>query len=165
MRQWWEALADRERRILLIGGGLALLMLWFGALYAPLREARDDWRRRAEAADTALRWMQAAAAELQRRPAVPARVDDRRSLLARIDEGARSAGLGTSLLRVEPLTNGRVRVQLQAAPFDQAVAWLQPLRQQGVQVEELSVQRSTGVGLVDARITLSEPSGSVSGTP
>jgi type II secretory pathway component PulM len=60
------------------------------------------------------------------------------------------------LLRVEPLSAARVRVQLQAAPFDQTVDWLQPLRQQGVRVEELSLQRSSGVGLVDARITLSE---------
>jgi general secretion pathway protein M len=157
MMRWWEGLADRERRLLLVGVGLALLMLWFGLLFAPLRESRDTWRQRAEAADGALRWMQAAAAELARRPAAPALVADRRSLLARVDEGARTAGLGSTLLRVEPVANGRVRVQLQAAPFDQTMDWLQPLRAQGVQVEELSLQRSTGVGLVDARLTLVAP--------
>jgi type II secretory pathway component PulM len=103
--------------------------------------------------------MQRAASELQRRPQPAAQVQDRRSLLARIDEGARSAGLGSALLRVEPLSGARVRVQLQAAPFDQTVDWLQPLRQQGVRVEELSLQRSSGVGLVDARITLAESAG------
>lgn len=157
MRRWWETLAERERRLLQAGALLTLLMLWFGLLYAPLREARDAWRQRAEAADAALLWMQAAAAELARRPAAPAAAVDRRSLLARVDEGARSAGLGTSLLRVEPLANGRVRIQLQAAPFDQTMDWLQPLRSQGVRVEELSVQRSSGAGLVDARITLAGP--------
>lgn len=158
MRRWWQGLAERDRRMLLVGGGLALLMLWYGALFAPLREARDDWRQRAEAADASLRWMQAAAAEVARRPQPVIRVEDRRSLLARVDEGARSAGLGTALLRVEPLANGRVRLQLQAAPFDQLVGWLQPLRSEhGVRVEELSVQRSSGVGLVDARVTLAGP--------
>lgn len=157
MKAWWQGLAQRERRLLLAGSALAALMLWFGALFAPLQEARDAWRERAEAADASLRWMQAAAGELGRRPQGPALVADRRSLLARVDEGARSAGLGTSLLRVEPLSNGRVRVQLQAAPFDQLVDWLQPLGAQGVRVEELSVQRSSGVGLVDARITLAGP--------
>ncbi|MCK7592783.1 type II secretion system protein GspM [Pseudomarimonas salicorniae] len=159
MRAWWQGLAERERRLVRFGAGLALLMLWFGLLFAPAREARDQWRQRAESADAALRWMQAAASQLSARPAAPAALDDRRSLLARVDEGARSAGLGTSLLRVEPLANGRVRIQLQAAPFDQTMDWLQPLRAQGVQVEELSVQRSTGVGLVDARITLAAPGG------
>lgn len=157
MRSWWAGLAPRERRLLRAGSALALVMLWFGVLFAPLRDARDAWRQRAEAADASLRWMQAAAVELGTRPQGPALVLDRRSLLARIDEGARSAGLGTSLLRVEPLANSRVRVQLQAAPFDQLVDWLQPLGAQGVQVEELSIQRSTGVGLVDARITLAGP--------
>ncbi len=157
MKAWWQGLAPRERGLLLAGSVLALLMLWFGALYAPLKEARDAWRERAEAADVSLRWMQAAAGELARRPQAPALVADRRSLLARVDEGARSVGLGTALLRVEPLSNGRVRVQLQAAPFDLLVDWLQPLGEQGVRVEELSVQRSSGVGLVDARITLAGP--------
>lgn len=145
--------------MLLAGGLLALLMLWFGALLAPLREARNVWHQRAAAADVAWVWMQAAATELQRRPAQAPASTDRRSLLARIDGGARRAGLGSTLLRVEPLANGRVRVQLQAAPFNQTMDWLQPLRAEGVRVEELSVQRASGVGLVDARITLAANGG------
>jgi general secretion pathway protein M len=85
-------------------------------------------------------------------------VADGRSLLARVDEGARQAGLGPVLLRVEPLSAGRVRAHFQAAPFDQLMDWLQPLgSQHGVRVEELSLQRAAGVGLVDARLTLVQP--------
>ena len=56
------------------------------------------------------------------------------------------------------LAAGRVRAHFQAAPFDQLMDWLQPLgRDHGVRVEELSLQRAAGVGLVDARLTLVQP--------
>lgn len=157
MRAWLERRDARERRVLALGGLLVLVMLWWAGLYLPAREARDRWHQRAVAADAAHAWMQVAAAQAGGSlPATVTAMDDRRSLLARVDEGARAAGLGPSLLRVEPQGNGRVRVQFQAVPFDALVDWLQPLRASGVRVEELSLQRGSGVGLVDARLTLAE---------
>lgn len=158
MSDWWRNLAERERRLLAGGALAALLMLGYGFVWAPLHDARDDWRRRAEAADASLQWMRAAVDRLAQQPLRSAPVADGRSLLARVDEGARQAGLGAVLLRVEPLAAGRVRAHFQAAPFDQLMDWLQPLgREHGVRVEELSVQRAAGVGLVDARLTLVQP--------
>jgi general secretion pathway protein M len=158
MKDWWLGLAPRERRLLGGGGLLALLMLGYGLVWAPLQDARNDWQRRAEAAEASLQWMRVAVERLAQQPLRAAPVADGRSLLARIDEGARQAGLGPVLLRVEPLAAGRVRAHFQAAPFDQLMDWLQPLaRDHGVRVEELSLQRAAGVGLVDARLTLVQP--------
>ena len=82
---------------------------------------------------------------------------DNRSLLARVDGGAREAGLGGVLLRVEPVSERQVRVYFQGAPFDRLMEWLQPTAQRfRIRVDELSIQRADGVGLVEARMTLSE---------
>lgn len=156
MNDWWQRQSPRDRRVLGVGGVIGLLLLGYSLLWEPLSTQRDLWRSRAIAADQALLWMRSAAPQLAGRSAV-APVADPRSLLARVDMGAREAGLGSVLLRVEPIRANQVRVYFQSAPFDQLLDWLQPMvESQGLQVEELSVQRADGVGLVDVRLTLTQ---------
>lgn len=160
MKAWWQGLADRERRLLLGGGVIAVLLLGYLLVWEPLQQSREDWRRRAVAAEANLQWMRDAAAQVGARRAagdVPATADGR-SLLARVDSGAREAGLGGSLLRVEPTGPDQVRVQFQQAGFDALMQWLESLSaRDGIRVTELSVTRSEGAGRVDARLALEQP--------
>jgi len=49
-------------------------------------------------------------------------------------------------------------VYFQQAGFDALMDWLRDLESaHGASLTELSVQRSAGVGLVDARLTLAKP--------
>ena len=78
-----------------------------------------------------------------------------KSLLALADASAREAGLGAALTRAEPVDGARVNVWLERANFDQLAGWLEVLAcRYGVGVEELSIERVEGVGLVDARVAL-----------
>jgi general secretion pathway protein M len=161
MNAWWQGLAERERRLLLVGALLVALLLGWALVWEPLDRSRVDWRQRAVAAEANLQWMRSAAEQLQRQRAAGggAVVTDGRSLLARVDSGAREAGLGGALLRVEPTGPDQVRVQFQQAGFDDLMQWLEQIaQQQAVRVSELSVQRAQGVGLVDARVGLEQPS-------
>jgi general secretion pathway protein M len=161
MKAWWDGLAERQRRTLLAGAAALLLIAGYLLLWEPVQQSRDDWQRRAEAADASLHWMRVAADQLvQRRGQVgaPSAPADGRSLLARVDSGARQAGLGEALLRVEPSGPDQVRMQFQQAGFDALVGWLEALVQtDGVRITELSVQRAQGVGLVDVRLLLEQP--------
>jgi general secretion pathway protein M len=161
MKAWWAGLAERQRRTLLGGAAILLLLAGWLLVWEPLQTSRDDWRRRAEAADASLLWMRVAADRVisQRAGAgAPARPADGRSLLARVDSGAREAGLGGALLRVEPSGPDQVRMQFQQAGFDALAGWLETLaRDEGVRVTELSVQRAQGAGLVDVRLMLEQP--------
>ena len=159
MKGWWLGLAERERRLLKAGAVLVVLLLGWTLVWEPLQRSRDDWRQRAIAAEASLQWMRAASRELaQRGPAAQPPAPDSRSLLARVDSGARDAGLGGALVRVEPTGPDQVRMQFQQAGFDPLMDWLQQLAaQQGVRVAELSVRRAQGVGLVDARVGLEQP--------
>lgn len=156
MMPWWQNLSERDRRTLMGGGVLALLLLGYALVWAPLSEARAQWRDRAVAADQSVRWMKQASALID-----PARVQagnpgDNRSLLARIDATAREAGLAGALLRVEPVTPQQVRAQFQSAPFDTLTDWLARLkREQAIAVDDFSIRRAAGSGMVDARITVS----------
>lgn len=155
MKAWWQSLADRERRTLAWGLGLAVVLLGYSFVWAPLQQSRQAWRDRALAADASLRWMQSTAQGLQGKLRQPA-TSDGRSLLARIDATARGSGLAGALLRVEPVTAQQVRAQFQSASFDALADWVETLkREHAVQLDEFSVRRAAGSGLVDARITLS----------
>jgi general secretion pathway protein M len=157
LQQRWNALQSRERRVLAIGGFVLLAIIVYVALWEPLSKSRQDWRVRVAAAETDLAWMRAAAPRVRDAGAVATApiANDGRSLLARVDASARDAGLGTSLLRAEPIAAGQVRVTFQQAGFDALMRWVETFStQQAVRVGEFSVQRAEGVGLVDARLTL-----------
>ncbi len=159
MSGWWQAQSARDRRILLVGGVLAVLLLGYALLWLPLQRDTEEWRARAAAAEANLIWMRTAAEQLRGIAPAPATAPaDGRSLLAVVDAGVREAGLGGALLRVEPVNAGQVRVYFQQAGFDALADWLQSVgNSHGVRVVELSAQRSAGVGLVDARLTLEAP--------
>ena len=156
--QRWQALAPREQRALLLGGVALGAILAYLLAWEPLSRSRDDWRTRVVAAESDLAWMRAAAPRVQAmRGSRPVAASDGRSLLARADASAREAGLGSSLLRVEPVATGQVRVTFQKASFDALMRWAETLSlQHGTRVTELSAQRAEGVGVVDARFSLEE---------
>ncbi len=157
LRQRWADLAGRERALLAGGSVLAGVLLGWAWLWQPLAQEREALRAEAAANAAALAWMrpaaqQAAAAGGIR--AVAAGGDDR-SLLARVDAGVREAGLAGGLLAVEPLAADRVRVRFSAVAFDALVIWLEREAGAGLRVEELSLRRVSGPGLVDGQVVLS----------
>ena len=160
MRAAFHRLEPRERRTLLLGALFLVLLLGYLLAWVPLAKARAELRTRVADGAVELEWMRRAAPLLAGSAAsaqVAAIQQDNRSLLARVDAGAREAGLGLSLLRVEPVGEGEVRMAFQGADFDALVGWLEQFAAaSGSRVTELSVQRVEGVGLVDARIALRE---------
>jgi general secretion pathway protein M len=159
MKAWWLGLSARDQRILQVGGVLALLLLVYALAWLPLQRSRDALRVQAAAVDASLRWMQAAAPEVARLRGQGAGQGPRdgRSLLARVDAGARAAGLGGALLRVEPVAEGQVRLVFQQVGFDPLMAWLEDFaRSDGARVSEFNVQSTGATGQVDARIGLEE---------
>jgi general secretion pathway protein M len=77
------------------------------------------------------------------------------SLLTLVDQTAKSAGLGTSVKRVEPQGDDKLRVQLEQVSFDQMILWLDSLKQEhGVVAINVIVDRQTESGQVNARLLL-----------
>lgn len=162
MKQYWQNLSTRERRLVVVGGALALAVGLVGLGWYPLLQARTELAERVRDNRAEVAWMRAAAEQLQAlrggegaRPAPQQRGE--RSLLALIDETARSEGLAESIRRGEPAGEGRVRVWLDRASFDRIVRWLTRLDAAfGVRVTELSIDRADAPGRVNARVALSE---------
>jgi general secretion pathway protein M len=161
--QRWRELSPRDRRAL---GWLAAALLaalgWF-AVWQPLASARVRLSHQLEQAERDRVVVQARASTIGRLRAEGALTPLARggkSLLALADSGAREAGLGGALKRVEPVSQGRVNLWFESVPFDALTTWLEQLEQRyGVRVDELSAERAAGLGTANARVGLVDSGG------
>jgi general secretion pathway protein M len=145
-----DSLSERDRRTLLIGGGVALLLLLYVIFQLDSNVSSAHKRIAKKQADLA--WMQTVAPELA---GVQTPGSTGESLLVIVDRSAREAGLASSLAGSEPSGPGGLSVRLQKAPFDTLIAWLARLSQQnGIRVDTASIENAGTPGLVNAAIVL-----------
>lgn len=157
---WWDGLAAQERRVLVVGGLVATLLLGWALLWHPLAQRRAELERGLDQQRSELAFVRAGAAEIARRRATGVQSGGQRagkSLLALADATARSGGLGDALKRVEPAGAKTVKVAFESARFDALAGWMESLAgSYGVETVELSVDRADGIGIVNARVTLQD---------
>ncbi len=156
MKAWFDSLELRERRMLIIGGALLGVMLFYLMLWEPLENSVESLQKSNAEQQILLRWMQQSAQEVKQlrgRSGRPAQLAQGQSLLAAIDRAARANKLGDALKRVQPDGNNRARVWLEGASFDAIVRWINSLqRQQGVYVVSSVFDALEEKGRVDARL-------------
>jgi general secretion pathway protein M len=158
---WWRKQSERDRRMLVVGGGVAAVLLGWAFVWHPLALSRERLATQVAVDRANLAWMRQAAAELTALQARGTRgqVDRQgKSLLALADVTARGAGLGGALKRVEPAGAKSVRGSFETANFDALIGWIDALsRDYAVQATDFSADKVEGIGLVNARIVLEEP--------
>jgi type II secretory pathway component PulM len=150
----YESLSERERRMAVIGGVCAALILVFGIIL-PLDRSVAKAQARVLAKQADLAWMRGVTPELIAAGAGPAPLTAERSMLVVVDRAAREAGLGTSLTSSEPSGAGGLSVRLEKAPFDALIAWLARLsEQEGIRVDSATMDIAGQPGIVNAGIVL-----------
>lgn len=150
----WRTLSERERRVLLIGGGIAVVLFIF-VVALPLDRSVARLNHTVARKQTDLAWMRSVAPRLAAAgPAASASTNE--PLIVLVNESARQTGLALS--GTGPSGNGGLNVQMRGVPFDSLIGWLARLQQQyGVQVQSASISRSGAPGLVDASFVLGKP--------
>lgn len=161
MREWFDGLAERERRALLIGALAAATALLYVFLLDPLHQAVAHARVQVQAARHLNEWMHSAAAEAAalRVTAGPAGGPTRHeSLLSIIDRSTRAAGLKNAVKRLNPESDRKARLTLEHARFDALINWLIGLASvQGVGIADISIEREDQPGMASAAVTLQLP--------
>jgi general secretion pathway protein M len=155
-KAWWTSLNDRERRMVSAGGGVLALFAAYAAIWQPVHH----WRAaRAEALDDAravATRLEAVGAEVQAGRG-PRPVASGQSLFAMVDQSARASALGKAPTRVQPEGDAVVKVWLEEVSFDGVLHWLLDLETRyGVRVDSAEIERKSGPGLVNARLTLAK---------
>src|SRR5579863_1217262 len=124
----FDTLSARERRLVLICGVIAALVLVFAVL-VPLDRSVTRARARIAQKQADLVWMRGAAPELAAAGPIQT-VSSNESLVVVIDRSARESGLASALAGSDPSGAGGLQVRMQKAPFDAMVGWLARLSQQ-----------------------------------
>jgi general secretion pathway protein M len=153
MRAWYQNLSERDRRIVLIGGAIVVLLLILGTVL-PLNRSIAQAQQRVIVKQGDLAFIQDAAPQIA--AAGPAgQVASGESLIVLVDSSARESGLGKSLSSSQPTGDRGLRVRFERVAFDGLVAWLARLSQNhGVSVESAEIESAGEPGLVNAGLVL-----------
>jgi general secretion pathway protein M len=157
LKNWYASLQQREQRVVAIGAIALGLIILIGGILMPLQSAVSNAAKGTATRREDLAWMRANAAEVRSFGAqLPA--DTGEAPVVLVDRVGREAGLASALRGTQPNATGGVRVQLEAAPFDTMVTWLDTLdRRYGLAIESITVDRTPAPGMVNASISFSQP--------
>lgn len=151
-RAWWSGLAQREQRVLSAGAIALAVILLYLVVWEPLGKARRD--REEALADARALATQIETLAANRGGATTVTGADQ-SLLAIVDQSRRASSITKPPSRQQPEGDTTVRIWLEDAPFDGLVRWLNDLQTRyGVRVNDADIERESGPGLVNARLTL-----------
>ncbi len=158
MKQWFNQLAPRERRALIIGivalGGIIMyFMLW-----EPFTTERTQLENIISSQKATLDWMNETAAEVQqlRNQSKTSSVKTRKqSLLSLIDKSTRTGALSKANKRIEPKGERQVRVNFKEVSFTELMRWLGQLHNQHqVQVSTITIEPQHTPDKVKVRLIL-----------
>jgi len=156
IRDWYSKLQVREQRIVLVGGIVVVLLLVFGGVLLPLQAAASRAERRADTRREDLEWMHRHATE-GRDGAAQVHADTGEAPVVLVNRIGSESGLATAFRGTQPSGVTGVRVQLEAAPFDAMIQWLDTLEQRyGLSIETITVDRTGKTGVVNASVTLNQ---------
>jgi general secretion pathway protein M len=155
LRAWFAGLQQREQRVVAVGAVLLGLIVLVGGILMPLQSALSRALQATESKRADLAWMRLNASEVRTAgSALPA--DTGEAPVVLVDRVGREAGLGGALRGTQPNATG-VRVQLEAAPFDTVISWLDTLdTRYGFALESISVDRGAAPGMVNASVTFTQ---------
>jgi general secretion pathway protein M len=157
LRTWYASLQQREQRVVAIGAIVLALVILIGGILMPLQSAVSRTAKGTETRREDLAWMRVNASEVRALGGqLPA--DTGEAPVVLVDRVGREAGLASALRGTQPNATGGVRVQLEAAPFDALVTWLDALdRRYGLAIESITVDRTPAPGMVNASISFTAP--------
>jgi len=154
MRAWYANLAERERRVVLLGAIAAAVLLLLGILL-PLNRNIAQARQRITTKQGDLAFIQQAVPQLAGAGPEMGAAATGESLVVLIDSSARESGIGKSLSSSQATPDKGLRIRLEKVPFDALVAWLARLSQShGVRVETAEIEAAGEPGLVNAGLLL-----------
>ena len=155
MKEWFESLARRERRMVVAAVLFVLLFLMYLLIVSPLMTANETLSQSvAEKADD-YEWMKSRATDARSRvlASTDGQKDDNRTLIARVTSELRTKNI--TPVQVRPEGETRLNVTLRDVNFTHLMDRLDHLQSNfAVHVAKASIEPGSETGLVNAQLTL-----------
>ncbi|PKM22065.1 MAG: type II secretion system protein M [Gammaproteobacteria bacterium HGW-Gammaproteobacteria-14] len=153
---WFQQRPPREQMALKVLSAALALTLVYVLFWQPLMNWHNSATQLYQSNAKLLSWIDDNAAAIRaasRRPANSSGTMASGDWIAQLSRSASTAGV--SLRGFTPEGEQGVRIQLEAQPFAETLAWLQTLEGQGVRVSSVEFSSTSATGLVNVRATLS----------
>ena len=160
MKEWFNNLDQRERRTLISGVVLLVVLILYLAVWEPLANKTQSLRKANQENHQLVDWMEQSADEARQLQAKvkaggPSGRSKDQSLLGIVDRTAKQAKLGKSVKRVQPDGKTKARVWLENVVFNDMIKWLEGLQhREGIRIDTTVIEKQDEPGLVNARLVL-----------
>jgi len=159
MKEKWQQLSLREKRLVIITSIVVLITLVYFLFWEPLQDGIQTSRVRIKAQNDTLVQIRNLAAEARQLMAAQrqagANTRSSSSLLVIIERTAQEKNLKSRLQKVQPEGQDGVRVWVENASFDQLIEWLALLENKNtIYVSEIIIERQKEPGRINSRILL-----------
>jgi general secretion pathway protein M len=157
MKEKWQQLSLREKRLVIITSIVVLLTLLHFMIWKPLQDGIETSRVRVKAQANTLQQIREQAAEAKQLRTTQGSTSARAggSLLVIIERTAQRKNLKPNLQKVQPEGQDGVRVWIENASFDQLIDWLALLENKNtIYVSEIFIERQKEPGRINSRMLL-----------
>ena len=157
LRAYLAARSARERQTLLVGGLLLLLLLAYGGVYEPLRQARAKLALHLPAQRAELRLMRMQAAEIER---LRGRLGSsgNGSLEQRVKATAAAFGLVGKLKQFNAMAGEQIQLSTQPLATAAWSEWLAGIEAQGIRIVRCRITSAqTGMASLDLTLQGGQP--------
>ena len=159
LRNWFDGLAPRERRLVIIGAAAVALLLIYFAVITPIRTAHSRLMNDVQQKRQLLALINRSAGRVQSATAGGGHLQPGESVFAATSSAIQSSPISGAVQRLEQTQNGGVRLSLSGVSFDAMVQWLGTIsRQKGILATRATIQQGNNPGTVDATLTLNASS-------
>ena len=154
MIERFRRLAPREQLVLGIGTVLAIMIISWSLVWAPLRDGASELDASIEETSRQVVDLRRAA-NLSSSSATGLITQDASSLIVLVDQTARPIGLASAFTRTNQDGADAISVTFRDARFDRLIGWLIELEQvHGVAVVQVNFSRTGSSGLVSGQVRL-----------
>ena len=158
MKSWFLSLTQRERVMVQVASSVVTVFLFYLLILDPISSNYSKNKKNIQTATETLEWMKNAALEVKQLRGgrqLAERPQGKQFVLSMIDNSVKKAGLASVMKRVQPEGDSGVRVWFEAAAFDELIKWLAMIEtEHGLLVNEINIEQTDSIGLVNARVFL-----------
>lgn len=157
MKEWFEQLEERERRLVALAGVLVIIAVLVLLIIRPISNQTSRGTEMVEDKRALLTELGQVAQRIGPQGGSPSsgNIANSNSLVVVVDQTTRSAGLATYLKRNQPDGANSIRLRFENAPFDTIVKWLADLQSNSnVTTTSANIDMAAEPGRVNCNFTL-----------
>ena len=154
MPEWLNRLSKHEKRILLLGVMVVLVVLFYLLFITPLANKVKTLRQQVQSNKALVIWMADAQTQLQIKSEPTQLKQQSEALLPLIDKSLKQYHLDNQVTKTLQVNQNQLIVNFDQVVFNTMIAWLESLEKQDIFLMTLSVSATGKSGIVSAKVTL-----------